>query len=98
MGTTFRSFFYNVIHSGESNIISNPRRNNAFYSTVDYTFISNQIRPVFRSTDVHRLHSSCADRQLLSLSINLDRAPTGLELWRTNPILIQQKEFCFQLK
>ncbi|KAG0802462.1 hypothetical protein G6F22_000241 [Rhizopus arrhizus] len=53
---------------------------------------------MLKSTDIHRLHSSWTDHQLLSLSISLGQSPTGFGLWRANPILAQQKEYLIQLK
>ncbi|KAG1091242.1 hypothetical protein G6F40_012993 [Rhizopus arrhizus] len=53
---------------------------------------------MLKSTDIHRLHSSWTDHQLLSLSINLGQTPTGFGLWRANPILAQQKAYRVQLK
>ncbi|KAG1532531.1 hypothetical protein G6F51_013062 [Rhizopus arrhizus] len=90
--------FYNVMHSGDNSNIPTFRRNDEIYSTIDYIFISNQMRPMLKSTDIHRLHSSWTDHQLLSLSINLGQTPTGFGLWRANPILAQQKAYRVQLK
>ncbi|KAG1145417.1 hypothetical protein G6F37_005710 [Rhizopus arrhizus] len=89
--------FYNVMHSGDNSNIPTFHRNDGIYSTIDYIFISNQMRPMLRSTDIHRLHSSWTDHQLLSLSINLGQNPTGFSLWRANPILAQQKEYLWYL-
>ena len=86
------------MHSGDNSNIPTFRRNDEIYSTTDYIFISNQMRPMLKSTDIHRLHSSWTDHQLLSLSINLGQTPTGFGLWRANPILAQQKAYRVQLK
>ncbi|KAG0802928.1 hypothetical protein G6F20_013987 [Rhizopus arrhizus] len=86
------------MHSGDNSNIPTFRRNDEIYSTIDYIFISNQMRPMLKSTDIHRLHSSWTDHQLLSLSINLGQTPTGFGLWRANPILAQQKAYRVQLK
>ncbi|KAG1145828.1 hypothetical protein G6F37_005332 [Rhizopus arrhizus] len=79
--------FYNVMHSGYNSNIPTFRCNDEIYSIIDYIFISNQMHPMLRSTDIHRLHSSWTNHQLLSLSINLSQTPTGFGLWRANPIL-----------
>ncbi|KAG0946801.1 hypothetical protein G6F57_007808 [Rhizopus arrhizus] len=89
--------FYNVMQSGDNSNIPTFRRNDEIYSTIDYIFISNQMCPMLKSTDIHRLHSSWTDHQLLSLSINLGQNPTGFSLWRANPILAQQKEYLWYL-
>ncbi|KAG1137270.1 hypothetical protein G6F37_011359 [Rhizopus arrhizus] len=90
--------FYNVMHSGNNSNIPTFRRDDEIYSTIDYIFISNQMRTMLKSTDIHRLHFSWTDHQLLSLSINLGQTPIGFGLWRTNPILAQQKAYRVQLK
>jgi hypothetical protein len=56
------------------------------------------MRPMHRSTDIHRLRSSWTDHQLLFLSINLGQNPIGFGLWRAKPILAQQKAYRVQLK
>ena len=46
-------FFYNVMHSGDNSNIPTFCRNDEIYSTIDYIFISSQMRPMLRSTDIH---------------------------------------------
>ncbi|KAG0806624.1 hypothetical protein G6F20_010985 [Rhizopus arrhizus] len=90
--------FYNVMHCGDNSSIPTFRRNDEITSTIDYIFISNHLRTAIQSTDIHRLHSSWTDHQLLSLSINLGSTPTGFGLWRANPLLVKNKEYRSQLK
>ena len=40
------------MHNDDNNNIPTFRRNDEIYSTIDYIFISNQMRPVLRSTDI----------------------------------------------
>ncbi|KAG1033235.1 hypothetical protein G6F25_010664 [Rhizopus arrhizus] len=56
------------------------------------------MRLPIQSTDIHRLHSSWTDHQLLFLSINLGSTLTGFGLWRANPLLVKNKEYLSQLK
>lgn len=83
--------FYNMIHSGGNSNTPTFRRNDEIYSTVDYIFISNQMGPMLKSTDIYRLHSSWTDHQLHSLLINLGQTLIGLRLWRATTISAQQR-------
>ncbi|KAG1257417.1 hypothetical protein G6F68_009311 [Rhizopus microsporus] len=64
------------MNCGDNSSIPTFRRNDEITSTIDYIFISNHLRTAIQSTDIHRLHSSWTDHQLLSLSINLGSTPT----------------------
>ncbi|KAG1140783.1 hypothetical protein G6F37_009190 [Rhizopus arrhizus] len=86
------------IRSSVLSSIPTFRRNDEITSTIDYIFISNHLHTAIQYTDIHRLHSSWTDHQLLSLSINLDSTPTGFGLWRANPLLVKNKEYRSQLK
>ncbi|KAG1319373.1 hypothetical protein G6F62_011871 [Rhizopus arrhizus] len=86
------------MNCGDNSSIPTFRRNDEITSTIDYIFLSNSMRTAILSTDIHRLHSSWTDHQLLSLSINLGPTPTGFGLWRANPLLVKNKEYRSQLK
>ena len=45
--------FYNMMHSGDNSNIPNFRRNDEIYSIIDHIFISNQMRLMLRSADIH---------------------------------------------
>ncbi|KAG1140685.1 hypothetical protein G6F37_010514 [Rhizopus arrhizus] len=52
-------------------------------STIDYTYIGQQLRHQLQDTNITRLHSHCTDHSLLHISLSVGSSPTGPGLWET---------------
>ncbi|KAI8994903.1 hypothetical protein BDB01DRAFT_715387 [Pilobolus umbonatus] len=89
--------YTNIMETVNFHTVPTFRRNDEIMSTIDYIFVSPNIKFYRDQTDICILQPSWSDHSLLQTSFEIGRSNSGPLMWRANPIYCKNKQFQKQL-